>query len=103
MKKKIATLLATVVMVSALFAGPALARDRNDSNQGRWRGGDEWREHHPYPAYPVYPVYQRPWSENMYAPAWEAREWRHRDADDFGRWRRADRDGWRGSYGHDRD
>ena len=41
MKKKIATLLTTVVMVSALFAGPALARDRNDSNQGRWRGGDE--------------------------------------------------------------
>ena len=56
MKKKIATLLATVVMVSALLAGPALARDRNDPNQGRWRGGDEWREHHPYPAYPVYPA-----------------------------------------------
>src|SRR5258708_14980323 len=53
MKKKITTLLATVVMAGALFAGPALARDndhdgyRNDS----WRSAQEWREHHPYQGY----------------------------------------------------
>jgi hypothetical protein len=51
MKKKIATLLLTVAMAAALLAGPALARDSDDSNQGRWRGGEEWREHHPYQGY----------------------------------------------------
>ena len=51
MKKRIATLLLTVAMAGALFAGPALARDSDDSNHGRWRGGHEWREHHPYQGY----------------------------------------------------
>jgi hypothetical protein len=53
MKKKIATLLLTVAMAGALLAGPALARDRDndDYNHGRWNGGNEWREHHPYQGY----------------------------------------------------
>lgn len=101
--KKLGALLVTVLMAGALSAAPALARDSDDYGHGRWRGGEESREHHPYQGYPVYPAYQRPWWGTGYAPGWEAREWRHRDADDAWHWRRADRDGWRGYYGHGRD
>jgi hypothetical protein len=51
MKKKIGALLLTVAMAVALLAGPALARDSDDSNHDRWRGGNEWREYHPYQGY----------------------------------------------------
>ena len=51
MTKKIATLVATVAIAGALFAAPALARDNDGHRNGRWRAGQEWREHHPYQGY----------------------------------------------------
>jgi hypothetical protein len=51
MKKKIATLLVTVAMAGALFAGPALAQERYD-HDAHW-----WAMHHPHETYAYRPVY----------------------------------------------
>jgi hypothetical protein len=60
-KKKIGTLLVTVAMTGALFAGPALAYDHDGNGRGRWHAAQEWREHHSYPVYAYnrwYPGYR---------------------------------------------
>ena len=46
MKKKIATLLVTVAMAGALFAGPALAQDHYYHHDAHW-----WSINHPAYAY----------------------------------------------------
>ena len=46
MKKKIATLLATVAMAGALLAGPALAQDHYYHRDAHWRSF-----HHPHQTY----------------------------------------------------
>jgi hypothetical protein len=77
-KKKIATLLATVAMAGALFAGPALAYDHDSYNRGRWHGAQEWREHHSYPVYAYnrwYPGYR-----------YEHAGWHWRQIDGHWRW-----------------
>jgi len=53
MKTKIVTLLLSVAMAAALFAGPALAYNHDGHDRGRWH--EEWRYHHP----PVY-AYNHP-------------------------------------------
>lgn len=89
MKKKIATLLLTVAMAGALLAGPALARDNDDYNHGGWRGGNEWREHHPYQGYGNQPRgygYGSPYSGYGGYPrqAWNSRPGWHHDNDEGG-------------------
>jgi hypothetical protein len=95
MKKKIGALLLTVAMAVALFAGPALARDNDDSNHDRWRGGNEWHEYHPYQGYGYRP-----------RPSWTYAQSRYRYHNDW-RWPWEDHNGWRGDHGgwvhHDRD
>jgi len=49
-KKKIATLLVTVAMAGALFAGPASAREHYYRHDAHW-----WSIHHP--AYAYRPAY----------------------------------------------
>ena len=98
MKKKIGALLLSVVMAVALLAGPALARDRDDADHDRRRGGHEWRENHPYQGYAYRPQ-----------PRWNYAESRYRYRDYGWRWPWEDHDGWgdhRGGWGdrnHDRD
>jgi hypothetical protein len=98
MKKKIGALLLSVVMAVALLAGPALARDRDDADHDRWRGGHEWRENHPYQGYAYRPQ-----------PRWNYAESRYRYRDYGWRWPWEDHDGWRdhrggwGDRNHDRD
>jgi hypothetical protein len=66
-KKKIATLLVTVAMAGALFAGPALAYDHDGHGRSRWPDAQGWREHRPvyaynhwHPGYWYAPVVHRP-------------------------------------------
>lgn len=73
MKKKIATLLVTVAMAGALFAGPALAKDHYYAHDARW-----WSIHHPAPMYAYNPGYR--YSPMIPPPGWH---WRFID----GRWR----------------
>jgi hypothetical protein len=71
MKTRIATLVATVAIIGALFAGPALAHDDDDDGyrNNRWHHAEEWREHHPYQRYGDVPYsrYGYPWYGRGYA------------------------------------
>ena len=105
MKKKIATILLTVAMAGALLAGPALARDSDDYNRGGWRGGEEWREHHPYQGYGY--GQQPPWfyGQSRYQgygysqqPPWSYGQSRY-GREDNSHWPWEDHDGWRGNHG----
>jgi hypothetical protein len=116
MKKKIGALLLTVAMAVALLAGPALARDSDDSNHDRWRGGNEWREYHPYQGYEYRQQPRWNYGESRYRsygyrpqPPWTYAQSRDRYYHNDWRWPWEDHDGWRGHHGgwghhdHDRD
>jgi hypothetical protein len=68
MKKKIATLLVTVAMAGALFAGPALARESYYHHDAHW-----WGVHHPRQVYAYNPVYVQayPYYRMMPPPHWQ--------------------------------
>jgi len=77
MKTKVATLLLTVAMAGALFAGPAVAYDHDRHDGGRWH--EEWRYHHP----PVYAYNNyRAWN----APILPRPGWHWRLVDGHWRW-----------------
>jgi hypothetical protein len=76
MKKKIATLLVTVAMAGALFAGPALARESYYHHDAHWR-----EIHHPRQVYAYNPVYGPAYSYNRIMP--RPAHWQLID----GRWR----------------
>jgi hypothetical protein len=81
-KKKISTILMTVAMAGAPFAGPALAYDHDGYNRGRWHATEQWREHHPYPVY----AYNRWYPGYRYEPIVPHAGWHWRVVDGHWRW-----------------
>jgi hypothetical protein len=79
--KKVAATFLSAVMLTALLAAPALARDRNGYRA--WRGPDGWHEYYGGERYEFY--------ENHPQWAWNRAEWReHHDWDDHWRWQGPD-------------